>query len=259
MRTVSQSVRETGRVESQSAPSPEPNSLKQGIWSSQLFWGICPNVVRRTPWDTPVPLYKPVLPRSQGKVTFFFLFRSPFGNNFVPFFGPFLVFFFAYPLLPPPLLRQGEIIEHQGFSSNFSDAPSQDSGISLQHVCFPWVSREIQNFLAATPSHGRPPPYQKTSRPKSFSLYSFFLPEQGQKSPRKWNNPKVGQSRSKEGFRGIVEIGPQVGFFWETDFYRERPKRDDDNWEPHLVDHQMLHLKPLFHFTTQKRDNTRGI
>ena len=32
-------------------------------------------------------------------------------------------------------------------------------------------------------------------------------------------------------------------------FDRERPKRDDDNWEPHLVNHQMLHLKPLFHFT----------
>ena len=40
---------------------------------------------------------------------------------------------------------------------------------------------------------------------------------------------------------------------------RERPKHDDDNWEPHLVDHQMLQPKPLFHFTIQKRDNTRGI
>ena len=34
---------------------------------------------------------------------------------------------------------------------------------------------------------------------------------------------------------------------------RNVPKCDDDNWEPHLVDHQMLHLKPLFHFTIQKR------
>ena len=40
---------------------------------------------------------------------------------------------------------------------------------------------------------------------------------------------------------------------------RERPKRDDDNWESHLVGHQMLHLKPLFYFKIQKRDNTRGI
>ena len=41
-------------------------------------------------------------------------------------------------------------------------------------------------------------------------------------------------------------------------FSRERPERDDDNWEPHLVDHQMLHLKSLCHFTIQKHDNTRG-
>ena len=39
----------------------------------------------------------------------------------------------------------------------------------------------------------------------------------------------------------------------------ERPKRDDDNREPQLVDQQMLHLKPLSHFTIQKRDNTTGI
>ena len=41
--------------------------------------------------------------------------------------------------------------------------------------------------------------------------------------------------------------------------FRERPQLDDDNWEPHLVDHQKLHLKPLFHFTIQKRHNTKGI
>ena len=40
---------------------------------------------------------------------------------------------------------------------------------------------------------------------------------------------------------------------------RERPKRDDDNSELHLVDRQMLYPKPLFHFTMQKRDSTRGI
>ena len=48
--------------------------------------------------------------------------------------------------------------------------------------------------------------------------------------------------------------------FLSLHHYRGCPKRDDnDNSEPHLVDHQMLHLKPLFHFTIQKRDNTRGI
>ena len=32
------------------------NSLQQGIWSS-LFWRDLSQVVRRTPWDTPVPFY----------------------------------------------------------------------------------------------------------------------------------------------------------------------------------------------------------
>ena len=66
--------------------------------------------------------------------------------------------------------------------------------------------------------------------------------------------------------RGGVEV--PILFLWAwgfvriavgpIDFNRERPKRDDDNWEHHLVDHQMLHLKPLFHFTIQTRDNTWG-
>ena len=56
-----------------------------------------------------------------------------------------------------------------------------------------------------------------------------------------------------------IEIeSSEIGKFFVW-LIRERPKRDNDNWEPHLVDHQMLHLKPLFHFKTQKRDNTEGI
>ena len=39
--------------------------------------------------------------------------------------------------------------------------------------------------------------------------------------------------------------------------YRERSKRDD-NWEPHLVDHQMLHLKPVFSTSQYKRATTPG-
>ena len=57
---VSQSVRETGRDESQSVPSPE-NSSKQGIWSSQIFRDLS-QVVRRTPRDTPVHLYTQTSP-----------------------------------------------------------------------------------------------------------------------------------------------------------------------------------------------------
>ena len=52
---VPQSVRETGRDESQSVPSPEKNSTKQGIWSSQFLRDLS-QVVRCTPRDTPVPL-----------------------------------------------------------------------------------------------------------------------------------------------------------------------------------------------------------
>ena len=51
-----------------------------------------------------------------------------------------------------------------------------------------------------------------------------------------------------------------AGILGEFSVVRERPKRDDDNREPHLVDHHVsLHLKPLFHFTIQKLDNTRAI
>ena len=52
---VSQRVKVTGRDESQSVPSPQ-NSLKQEIWSSH-FLRDPSQVVRRTPRDTPVPLY----------------------------------------------------------------------------------------------------------------------------------------------------------------------------------------------------------
>ena len=51
---ISQSVRETGRDESQSVPSQQ-NSSKKGIWSSQIFRALS-QVVRCTPRDTPVPL-----------------------------------------------------------------------------------------------------------------------------------------------------------------------------------------------------------
>ena len=70
--------------------------------------------------------------------------------------------------------------------------------------------------------------------------------------------------RSMEKFFGVVFNLLKMGGVYTTsnsekDLLRERPKRDDDNWEPHLVDHQMLHVKPLFHFTIQKRDNTKKI
>ena len=86
--------------------------------------------------------------------------------------------------LPCHFQKNGK--EHQGreqklntniFSSNFSGAP----GISWQKsrnippkVWFRWVSRDIPNFLAPTPSRGRPPPRGRCLDPK-FGFVLFFL------------------------------------------------------------------------------------
>ena len=55
--------------------------------------------------------------------------------------------------------------------------PGKNPGISRQKVWFPWVSKDIPNFLAPTPLHGRPPPYLKISGPKCLRLGPFFFPE----------------------------------------------------------------------------------
>ena len=62
------------------------------------------------------------------------------------------------------------------FSSNFSDTPrisQQSPGISRQRSLISPVSRDMPNFLAPTPSCGRPPPRQKISGLKSLGLGSF--------------------------------------------------------------------------------------
>ena len=67
------------------------------------------------------------------------------------------------------------------FFSNFSGSPGisrQNPGISRQKVWFPWVSKDIPNFLVLpTPSRRRPPPHPKISEPKSLGLGAFCLPE----------------------------------------------------------------------------------
>ena len=66
------------------------------------------------------------------------------------------------------------------FFSNFSGASGisrQNPGISRQRSLIPWVSRDVPNFSAPTPSRGRPPPHQKISGLKSLGLGSFFVPE----------------------------------------------------------------------------------
>ena len=58
------------------------------------------------------------------------------------------------------------------FSGNFGIS-RQNPGISRQKSLISLVSRGIPNFLAPTPSCGRPPPHRKISGLKSLGLGSF--------------------------------------------------------------------------------------
>ena len=76
--------------------------------------------------------------------------------------------------------NRGQKLNPNIFFSNFSGASGisrQNPGISRQESLIPWVSRDIPNFLAPTPSRGRPPPHQKISGLKSLGLGSFFVPD----------------------------------------------------------------------------------
>ena len=78
-----------------------------------------------------------------------------------------------------PIIR-GQKLHPNLFFSNFSGASGisrQNPGISRQKSLIPWVSRDIPNFLAPTPSCGRPLPHRKISGLKSLGLGSFFVPE----------------------------------------------------------------------------------
>ena len=61
--------------------------------------------------------------------------------------------------------------------------PGKIPKISRQEVCFPWVSKDMPNFLTPPMSqwpiawHGRPPPHRKISRSTSLPLCSLFLPD----------------------------------------------------------------------------------
>ena len=97
----------------------------------------------------------------------------------MPFFFPRL-----WPLVSqmskPRKWTRGQKLNPNIFFSNFSGASEiswQNPGISRQKSLIPWVSRDIPNFLAPTPSRGRPPPHQKISGLKSFGLGSFFVPD----------------------------------------------------------------------------------
>ena len=64
--------------------------------------------------------------------------------------------------------------------------PGKIPGYPAKKVWFPWISRGIPNFLAPTPSCGRPLPHQKISGLKSLGLGSFFVPEKYQGQGSMW-------------------------------------------------------------------------
>ena len=64
------------------------------------------------------------------------------------------------------------------FFSNFSGAfgiSRQNPGISRQKSLIPWVSRDIPNFVAPTPSRGRPPTPPENIRTQKFRFGFFFF------------------------------------------------------------------------------------
>ena len=68
------------------------------------------------------------------------------------------------------------------FFSNFlgtSGISQQNPGISRQKSLISLVSRGTPNFLAPTPSCGKPLPHRKISGLKSLGLCSFSCPSQG--------------------------------------------------------------------------------
>ena len=88
-------------------------------------------------------------------------------------------------LLPGSAQRSGSMIRGQKLNTNFffsnfsgtAGISQQNPGISRQKSFISLVSRDIPNFLAPTPSRGRPLPKPKISGLKSLGLGSFFVPE----------------------------------------------------------------------------------
>ena len=69
--------------------------------------------------------------------------------------------------IPPHLSHLGtENSENPNEFHNFAGISQQNPGTSRQKNLISLVSRDIPNFLAPTPSRGRPPPQRKISGPK---------------------------------------------------------------------------------------------
>ena len=81
----------------------------------------------------------------------------------------------------PPCLFSGTKIEHKPFFSPIFRAPpgypGKIPGYPAKKSLISLVSRDIPNFLAPTPSRGRPLPHRKISGLKSLGLCFFFAPD----------------------------------------------------------------------------------
>ena len=84
------------------------------------------------------------------------------------------------PMLGGRVLNRGRELNTSLFFSNFSGAPGisrPNPGISRPKSLISLDSRGIPNFLAPTPSCGRPLPHRKISGLRSLGLCSFFAPD----------------------------------------------------------------------------------
>ena len=76
------------------------------------------------------------------------------------------------------------------------DIPAESRDIR-QKSLISLISRDIPNFLAPTPSCGRPLPHRKISGLKSLGLGSFFVPEKGLWASRPWVSSMVSPKVSR--------------------------------------------------------------
>ena len=96
---------------------------------------------------------------------------------------------------------RGQKLNTNFIFSNFSGTSGisrQNPGISRKKSLISLVSRDMSNFLAPTPSRGRPLPHRKISGFKRLGLGSFFLPDslgsleisQTSRNSKKWTSVK---------------------------------------------------------------------
>ena len=105
--------------------------------------------------------------------------------------------------------------------SNFSGTSGisrQNPGISRQKCLASLVSRDIPNFLAPTPSRGRPPPHRRNSGPKSLGLFLFLAWLSGKGSRNHQNRFSSRASWCQTPPPRRTRIHPSVGTWFGPDF-----------------------------------------